>query len=205
MCRKFQAYGPHPIILTNVFPSSSGSQQQPSQSMGGHHQVGLPIQSSTSSIPSIIYQGPYTAGQTPMQMVSTGGLPSQGGGYTLPPTAAYFPMATYATLQQQHQHTASSQALTSMHGPTITDHSSDVPTPSNPVSTLPMNVPLSSADTAASSATKSIEGTPSSVTTQPNTPDLLIHRRQVSFTSITFYFIVLYIVVCMYYYLYKHE
>ena len=184
MCRKFQAYGPHPIILTNVFPSSSGSQQQPSQSIGSHHQVGLPIQSSTSSIPSIIYQGPYTAGQTPMQMVSTGGLPAQGGGYTLPPTAAYFPMATYATLQQQHQHTAT----TSMQGPTITDHSSDVPTPSNPASTLPMNAPLSSADTAASSATKSIEGTPSSVTTQPNTPDLLIHRRQVSFTSITFYF-----------------
>ena len=198
MCRKFQAYGPHPIILTNVFPSSSGSQQQPS-----HHQVGLPIQSSTSSIPSIIYQGPYAAGQTPMQMVSTGGLPAQGGGYTLPPTAAYFPMATYATLQQQHQHTASSQASISMQGPTITDHSSDVPTPSIPVSTLPMNVPLSSADTAASSATKSIEGTPSSVTTQPNTPDLLIHRRQVSFTSITFYFIMLYI-VCMHYYLHKH-
>ena len=196
MCRKFQAYGPHPIILTNVFPSSSGSQQQPSQSIGGHHQVGLPIQSSTSSIPSIIYQGPYAAGQTPMQMVSTGGLPAQGGGYTLPPTAAYFPMATYATLQQQHQHTAT----TSMQGPTITDHSSDVPTPSIPVSTLPMNVPLSSADTAASSATKSIEGTPSSVTTQPNTPDLLIHRRQVSFTCIIFYFIVLY-VVCMY----KHK
>ena len=196
MCRKFQAYGPHPIILTNVFPSSSGSQQQPSQSIGGHHQVGLPIQSSTSSIPSIIYQGPYAAGQTPMQMVSTGGLPAQGGGYTLPPTAAYFPMATYATLQQQHQHTAT----TSMQGPTITDHSSDVPTPSNPASTLPMNAPLSSADTAASSATKSIEGTPSSVTTQPNTPDLLIHRRQVSFTCIIFYFIVLY-VVCMY----KHK
>ena len=195
MCRKFQAYGPHPIILTNVFPSSSGSQQQPS-----HHQVGLPIQSSTSSIPSIIYQGPYTAGQTPMQMVSTGGLPAQGGGYTLPPTAAYFPMATYATLQQQHQHTAT----TSMQGPTITDHSSDVPTPSNPASTLPMNVPLSSADTAASSATKSIEGTPSSVTTQPNTPDLLIHRRQVSFTSITFYFIMLY-VVCMYKHKHKHK
>ena len=196
MCRKFQAYGPHPIILTNVFPSSSGSQQQPS-----HHQVGLPIQSSTSSIPSIIYQGPYTAGQTPMQMVSTGGLPTQGGGYTLPPTAAYFPMATYATLQQQHQHTAS----TSMQGPTITDHSSDVPTPSNPASTLPMNVPLSSADTAASSATKSIEGTPSSVTTQPNTPDLLIHRRQVSFTSITFHFIMFYIVVCMYKYKHQHK
>ena len=200
MCGKFQAYGPHPIILTNVFPSSSGSQQQPSQSIGGHHQVGLPIQSSTSSIPSIIYQGPYTAGQTPMQMVSTGGLPAQGGGYTLPPTAAYFPMATYATLQQQHQHTAT----TSMQGPTITDHSSDVPTPSNPASTLPMNAPLSSADTAASSATKSIEGTPSSVTTQPNTPDLLIHRRQVSFTCITFYLTMLY-VVCMYKHNHKHK
>ena len=136
-----------------------------------------------------------------MQMVSTGGLPAQGGGYTLPPTAAYFPMATYATLQQQHHHTASSQASTSMQGPTISDHLSDVPTPSNPVSTLPMNVPLSSADTAASSATKSIDGTPSSVTTQPNTPDLLIHRRQVSLSSNIYWFTV----IRMYYYLHKHE
>ena len=136
-----------------------------------------------------------------MQLVSTGGLHGQGGGYTLPPTAAYFQMATYATLQQQHHHTASSQASTSMQGPTISDHLSDVPTPSNPVSTLPMNVPLSSADTAASSATKSIDGTPSSVTTQPNTPDLLIHRRQVSLSSNIYWFTM----IRMYYYLHKHE
>jgi hypothetical protein len=111
-------------------------------------------------------------------MVSTAGVTSHGGGYTLPPTAAYFPMATYATLQQQHQLPLSSQPPTSIQQ-SIADQSSQIQVPAvaSTASAVPIGVPLSVADTATSSVPKSIEGTPT--VTQPNTPDLLIHRRQV--------------------------
>ena len=113
-----------------------------------------------------------------MQMVATSGVTSHGGGYTLPPTAAFFPMATYATLQQQHQHPTSSQPTTSIQQ-SIVDQSSQiqVPAAASTASVVPISVPLSVADTVTSSVSKSIEETPT--VTQPNTPDLLIHRRQV--------------------------
>ena len=72
---------------------------------------------------------------------------SSGGGYTLPPTAAYFPMAAYSTAPMQS-------------GP---------------------------------QQSKILEGTVMESEpgmTQPNTPDLLIHRRQVSLLS---YILVLYL------------
>lgn len=125
-----------------------------------------------------MYPPPYATGQAQIQMVSTAGVTSHGGGYTLPPTAAYFPMATYATLQQQHQLPLSSQPPTSIQQ-SIADQSSQIQVPAvaSTASAVPIGVPLSVADTATSSVPKSIEGTPT--VTQPNTPDLLIHRRQV--------------------------
>ena len=178
----FQAYGPHPIFLTNVFPPPTASQQHPSQPLAGQHQVGLPLQSSTSSIPSIIYQSPYAGGQTPMQMVATSGVAGQSGGYTLPPTAAYFPMATYATLQQQHQHPPSSQPSNIIQQ-SVNDQSSQIQHASavSSASVVPLSTALNVADTAASAVPKSTEDTPT--VTQPNTPDLLIHRRQVMWQS----------------------
>ena len=145
--------------------------------MSGPHQVGLPLQSSTSSIPSVVYQpAPYAGAQTPIQMVSTSGVTSHGGGYTLPPTAAYFPMATYATIQPS----SSNQPPVSIQQ-SIVDQSSQIKVPVvvSSSSVVPMSVP--NADTAISSVSKSIDGTPT--VTQPNTPDLLIHRKQVIIRS----------------------
>ena len=118
-----------------------------------------------------------------MQMVSTSGVTAHAGGYTLPPTAAYFPMATYATLQQQHQHSSLVQANSSVQQ-SISDQSSQIQVPVAAASSASA-VPISVADTATSTVSKSIDGTPT--VTQPNTPDLLIHRRQVSsiFTCIS--------------------
>ena len=161
--------------MTNVFPQPAGSQQHPQQQISGHHQVGLPLQSSTSSIPSVVYQpAPYAGAQTPIQMVSTSGVTSHGGGYTLPPTAAYFPMATYATIQQP---TSSSQPPSSIQQ-SIADQSSQMQVPAVASSTSVVPMSVSNADIGTSSVSKSIDGTPT--ITQPNTPDLLIHRKQVS-------------------------
>ena len=112
-------------------------------------------------------------------MVSTSGVTPHSGGYTLPPTAAYFPMATYATLQQQHQHPSSQMQPPTSIQQSIADQSSQIQVPAvaSSASSVPISVPLSVADTVTSSVSKSIEETPT--VTQPNTPDLLIHRRQV--------------------------
>ena len=165
-----------------MFPPPTGSQQQPTQAIGSQQQVGIPLQSSTSSIPSIIYQPPYAGGQASLQMVSTSGVTPHSGGYTLPPTAAYFPMATYATLQQQHP-SSQMQPPTSIQQ-SIADQSSQIQVPAvaSSAASVPISVPLSVADTVTSSVTKSIEETPT--VTQPNTPDLLIHRRQVKCQNI---------------------
>ena len=123
-----------------------------------------------------MYQpAPYSGAQTPIQMVSTSGVTSHGGGYTLPPTAAYFPMATYTTIQQQP--TSSSQPPSSIQQ-SIADQSSQIQIP--PVASSASAVPMSASniDTGTSTVSKSIDGTPT--VTQPNTPDLLIHRKQVS-------------------------
>ena len=180
MLIKFKAYGPHPIFLTNVFPPPTASQQHTSLPLGGHQHVGLPLQSSTSSIPSIIYPAPYTGGQAAMPMVAaSSGVTGQSGGYTLPPTAAYFPIATYATLQQQHQHQSSIQSSNSAQQ-SVTDKSSQrqLSVAASTASVEPSSrTTLNVADTVASSVPKSSEVTPT--VTQPNTPDLLIHRRQV--------------------------
>ena len=158
--------------MTNVFPQPTGSQQHPQQQISGQHQVGLPLQSSTSSIPSVVYQpAPYAGAQTPIQMVSTSGVTSHGGGYTLPPTAAYFPMATYATIQP-----SSSQPPVSIQQ-SIVDQSSQIQVPAAASSASEVTMSVPNADTAVSSVSKSIDGTPT--VTQPNTPDLLIHRKQV--------------------------
>ena len=130
--------------------------------MSAHHQVGLPLQSSTSSIPSVIYQSPYGA-QPQMQMVAAAGsVTSQsGGGYTLPPTAAYFPMAAYTTIQQQHQQPPSSQPPTSLQQPVNVQSSQpQLQTTASTASAIPTNAASNVVDTATSSVSKSIDGTP---------------------------------------------
>ena len=116
-----------------------------------------------------------------MQMLAAAGsITSQsGGGYTLPPTAAYFPMAAYTTIQQQQQQQlSSSQPPGSLQQPAnVQSSQSHQQATANTSSAVPMSAALNVVDTAAPSTSKPIDVTPS--VTQPNTPDLLIHRRQV--------------------------
>jgi hypothetical protein len=86
----------------------------------------------TNAYPSVGHLPPANNSQAPN--VSTASM-GYGGGYTLPPTAAYFPVGTYSTLQA----------------------------PSGPQQTTILEMQH--------------DGT---AMTQPNTPDLLMHRRQVT-------------------------
>ena len=86
----------------------------------------------TNAYPSVGHLPPTNTSQTPNVSTSSVGY---GGGYTLPPTAAYFPVGTYSTLQA----------------------------PSGPQQTTIIEMQH--------------DGT---AMTQPNTPDLLMHRRQVN-------------------------
>ena len=84
--------------------------------------------------------GPGGAVQPPNVSASSMGY---GGGYTLPPTAAYFPVGTYSTLQA----------------------------PSGPQQTTIIEMQQQQQQQQHDSSTSAM--------TQPNTPDLLMHRRQV--------------------------
>ena len=116
-----------------------------------------------------------------MQMVAAGTMPVSQGGYTLPPTAAYFPMATYTTIQQQQSSNVNpSIQQPPQHQQIINVQSSQMQinaTVSSSNVGLPSSATLNTADALATSTSKATEGTPA--VTQPNTPDLLIHRRQV--------------------------
>ena len=91
----------------------------------------------TNAYPSVGHLPPTNTSQAPI--VSTASM-GYGGGYTLPPTAAYFPVGTYSTLQA----------------------------PGGPQQTTIIEMQH--------------DGT---AMTQPNTPDLLMHRRQVFYLHVS--------------------
>lgn len=154
----FQTYvHRHPMLMANMYPppvsiAGSSSAHQPQCLPGG-------LQSSTSSIPSaVIYQQQHLHQQQQPQ--------TNTGAYTLPPAAAFFPMATYNTIQQmQQQQQLRPQMLPNFQQPN--------PDPISGGGTT-CNVP--------STANTSVyQANPDSGSAQPNTPDLLIHRRHVSY------------------------
>ena len=122
--------------------------------MAPHHPqqvVGLP------QVPPPPQQQPYGTNQPPQNTGS--------GGYTLPPTASYFPMAAYSSIKQhQNQPTYSSSGMeVKPNGSMISVSQSSMVGCPQPQSTSLVG-----------------EGPSSLAATQPNTPDLLMHRRQVS-------------------------
>ena len=81
------------------------------------------------------------------------------------------PMQQFNNLQSSSQPPSSIQQ-------SIADQSSQMQVPAVASSTSVVPMSVSNADIGTSSVSKSIDGTPT--VTQPNTPDLLIHRKQVS-------------------------
>lgn len=88
-----------------------------------------------------------------------GGSGAGGGGYTLPPTAAYFPMASYSAAIQN---------------PNLTDQS---------IASSTGQIPKAVQMTSNGTSTENQPTSTATATTQPNTPDLLIHRRQVQVST----------------------
>ncbi len=164
-----QYYGPHPLMRASPYPVPPPPtlpplthQQHPGPPHPGQPPVLHPAHSAsslggagTAAQPPMLPPGAYGAHmalpapqpqqpqhqQQPQQPHQVAGAAAAaaagpGGGYTLPPTAAYFPMSVY--------------------------------------SSGPMSAPQQSKILEAAAAEQQEAGM-----TQPNTPDLLIHRRQV--------------------------